>query len=354
MIYVANKADSPRRDAEAYDLYRLGVKDVLPVSSLHGRGIGELETAIVAKLPKVVPDEADDPRALRVAIVGRPNAGKSSLVNKVLGESRMLVDDRPGTTRDAMPSTRSSSGAGKRYVLVDTAGIRRKAKVQRGDDAIETLAVMSAIRSIERAAIVVVLCDASEGVSEQDAKVLGLAHERNRAMIVALNKTDLLDKKGVAKAIERAKDKLTFAPYVPIVTMSVKAGRGVGELFETIDRVNAGYVQRVSTGELNRFFAQVLDTRPPPTMGRFSPRLYFITQVSVAPPTFVAMTNAPDAIHFSYQRYVQNQLRKRFGFEGSPIIVHYRQKRGRAAKPGGTTKEKGTGRSRAHREREED
>ncbi len=329
VLYVANKADSPRRDAEAFELYRLGVGDVLPVSSLHGRGIGELEAAIVERLPaqEEHPQEEGEP-LLRVAIVGRPHAGKSSLLNRVLGETRMLVDDRPGTTRDAIDALVTRDD--KKYVFIDTAGIRRKAKVAKGEDhAVESLGVLSAIRSIERAHVVVLMCDASEGVSEQDAKILGLALDRQRAVIISLNKTDLIDKKGVAKAEERAREKLSFAPFAPVVTMSVKAGRGVNELFRTIDEVRAAYFFRASTGELNRFFEQVLDTRPPPTMGGKSPRLYFIPQTSVAPPTFVAMSNAPDSIHFSYQRYVQNQLRKRFGFAGAPIRVYYRQKRRR-------------------------
>jgi len=333
VLYVANKADSPRRDADAFDMYRLGIEEVMPVSSLHGRGVGELESEIVKRLPprEEAPEKDGEP-LLRVAIVGRPNAGKSSLLNKVLGESRMLVDDRPGTTRDAIDAMVERDG--KKYVFIDTAGIRRKAKVAKGaESAVETLGVLSAIRSIERAHVVVMMADASEGVSEQDAKILGLAVERSRAIIVALNKTDLLDKKGVAKAEERAREKLSFAPFAPIVPMSVKAGRGIGELFRTIDEVRAGFFFRATTGELNRFFEQVLDTRPPPTMGGKAPRLYFITQTSVAPPTFVAMSNAPDSIHFSYQRYVQNQLRKRFGFAGSPIRVYYRQKRRRQDDP---------------------
>jgi GTP-binding protein len=328
VVYVANKADSPRRDAEAFDLYRLGVSDVLPVSALHGRGVGELEAAVVERLPPSEPAPAESGAPLlRVAVVGRPNAGKSSLLNRVLGQSRMLVDDRPGTTRDAIDALVTRDG--KKYVFIDTAGIRRKSKVAKAEDTVEALGVLSAIRSIERAHVVVMMCDANEGVSEQDAKILGLAHDRARAMIIVLNKMDLMDKKSMAKAEERAKEKLAFAPYVPIVTMSVKTGRGVAELFRVIDEVRAGYFFRASTGELNRFFEQVLDTRPPPTMGGRAPRLYFITQTSVAPPTFVAMSNAPDSIHFSYQRYVQNQLRKRFGFVGSPIRVLYRQKRRR-------------------------
>ena len=327
-LYVANKADSPRRDAEAFELYRLGVGEVMPVSALHGRGIGELEAALVERLPPAeeIPKEDGEP-LLRVAIVGRPNAGKSSLLNRLLGETRMLVDDRPGTTRDAIDALVTRDG--KKYVFIDTAGIRRKSKVNKAEDTVEALGVLSAIRSIERAHVVVLMCDANEGVSEQDAKILGLANDRSRAMIVVLNKMDLMDKKSMDKAEERAKEKLAFVSYAPFVPMSVKTGRGVAELFRTIDEVRAGYFHRATTGELNRFFEQVLDTRPPPTMGGRSPRLYFITQTSVAPPTFVAMSNAPDSIHFSYQRYVQNQLRKRFGFVGSPIRVFYRQKRRR-------------------------
>ncbi|HSQ67109.1 MAG TPA: ribosome biogenesis GTPase Der [Polyangiaceae bacterium] len=351
-IFVANKADSPRRDADAFDLYRLGVKEVLPVSALHGRGIGELESAIVEKLPEREPAETTAESGeplLRVAIVGRPNAGKSSLLNRVLGENRVMVDDRPGTTRDAIdalvvrraPAPRRGESSGttedhpgdKRYIFIDTAGIRRKAKVKKAEDDVEALGVLSAIRSIERAHVVVLMCDAKEGVSEQDAKILGLAEERWRALIIVLNKSDLLDKEELRKAEQQARDKISFAPWAPIVTMSAKTGRGVADLFETIDEVRAAYFFRASTGELNRFFEQVLDTRPPPTMGGRSPRLYFITQASVAPPTFVAMSNAPDSIHFSYQRYVQNQLRKRFGFGGAPVRVFYRQKRGVKLRP---------------------
>jgi GTP-binding protein len=346
VVFVANKADSPRRDAEAFDLYRLGVKDVLPVSALHGRGIGELESAIVERLPESEPppkDEGGEP-LLRVAIVGRPNAGKSSLLNRLLGENRVMVDDRPGTTRDAIDAlvvrraleprrgessaTDEAGQSDKRYVFIDTAGIRRKAKVKKAEDDVEALGVLSAIRSIERAHVVVLMVDAKEGVSEQDAKILGLAEERWRALVIVLNKSDLLDKEQLKKAAQLVREKLAFAPWAPIVTISAKTGRGVSELFKTIDEVRAAYFFRASTGELNRFFEQVLDTRPPPTMGNRSPRLYFITQASVAPPTFVAMSNAPDSIHFSYQRYVQNQLRKRFGFEGAPVRVFYRQKRG--------------------------
>ncbi|MGO9834239.1 MAG: ribosome biogenesis GTPase Der [Polyangiaceae bacterium] len=327
---AANKADSPRVDADAYDLYRLGVDTIFPVSALHGRGIGDLEAALVEALPDSEEELPDDENAPpRVALVGRPNAGKSSLLNRVLGEDRVLVDERPGTTRDAIDAIVERDG--QRYVFIDTAGIRRKAKVAREESAVESLSVLAAIRSIERAHIVVMVCDAKEGVAEQDAKILGLAEERGRAIIVALNKCDLLSKTALVKAEENAREKLAFVSYVPIVRTSAKTGRGLSELFATMGRVQQAFRKRVTTGELNRFFEQVIETRPPPTMGGRAPRIYYVTQAQVAPPTFVAMTSVPDSIHFSYRRYVTNQLRERFAFEGVPIRVHYRARRRRDA-----------------------
>ncbi len=332
-FFAANKADSPKVDPEAFELYRLGVERVFPVSALHGRGIGELEAALVDALPESEPEpEPDGPNGIgtappRIALIGRPNAGKSSLLNRVLGEDRVLVDKRPGTTRDAIDALVERGD--RSYVFIDTAGIRRKAKVSKEASAVESMSVLSAIRSIERAHVVVLMCDASEGVAEQDAKILGLAEERGRAMVVALNKADLLSKADFGKAEENAREKLSFVPYVPIVRTSAKTGRGVPELFATIDRVRDAFFKRVGTGELNRFFEQVIETKPPPTMGGRSPRLYYVTQAEVAPPTFVAMTNAPEAIHFSYRRFVVNQLRKTFGFEGCPVRVHYKARRRR-------------------------
>jgi GTP-binding protein len=328
VFYAANKADSPGVDADAFELYRLGVEKVYPVSALHGRGMGELEAALVEALPEGDAEPEDDENAPpRIALIGRPNAGKSSLLNRVLGEDRVLVDARPGTTRDAIDAVVERDG--KSYVFIDTAGIRRKAKVAKEASAVESMSVLSSIRSIERAHVVVMMCDAEEGVAEQDAKIMGLAEERGRAMVVALNKSDLLDKAAFGKAEEMAREKLSFVPYVPIVRTSAKTGRGVPELFATIDRVREGFYKRVGTGELNRFFEGVLDVRPPPTMGGRAPRLYYVTQAQVAPPTFVVMANAPDSVHFSYRRFVMNQLRKHFGFEGSPIRVHYKARRRR-------------------------
>jgi GTPase len=333
VFYTANKADSPRADPEAFELYRLGVDKVYPVSALHGRGLGDLEAALVEALPAEEPPVPEDETAPpRIALIGRPNAGKSSLLNRILGEDRVLVDSRPGTTRDAIDALVERDG--HRYVFIDTAGIRKKSKVTKEGSEVESMSVLSSIRGIERAHVVVMLCDAEEGVAEQDAKILGLAEERGRAMVVALNKSDLLDKAEFAKAEENAREKLSFAPYVPVVRISAKTGRGVGELFATIDKVRDAYYRRIGTGELNRFFETVLDTKPPPTMGGRAPRLYYVTQAEVAPPTFIAMTNAPDSIHFSYRRFVLNQLRKHFGFDGVPVRVHYKARRRRGEAKG--------------------
>jgi GTPase len=326
VFYAANKADSPKQDAQSFDLYRFGVGKLYAISALHGRGIGELEADIVKSFPKPSEEEHDyDEKIPRIVIIGRPNAGKSSLTNRIIGTDRMLVDDKPGTTRDSIRMLIERND--KRYLLSDTAGMRRKGKVLQSVDAVEGLGVVSAIRAIERAHVVILLADASAGVAEQDAKILGLAEERGRALIIALNKADLLDKDALDKVEERAREKLTFAPYAPIIRVSAKTGRGVNTLFSTIDEVYATYTKRVGTGALNRFFEKVLDTHPPPTQGGKAPRLYYMTQAETAPPTFVAISNAPDSIHFSYRRFVANQLRQHLEFENVPIRVHYKAKR---------------------------
>jgi len=335
VIYAANKADSQRVEDEATDLYRLGIPEVLPISAAHGRGIAELEAAIVAALPP----EAEEPEPpgieeasppVRIAIIGRPNAGKSSLLNRVAGEERVLVDDRPGTTRDAIDVEVVRDG--RRMIWVDTAGIRRKGKVGKTASALEAASVFQALRAMERCDVAVIVCDGEAGVAEQDAKIAGLAVDRRRALIVAVNKIDVLDAARRKSLEDDAREKLSFVPFAPVVGISAKTGRGTGTLLETIDQVWTAFRKRVGTGELNRFFQDVLTTHPPPTMSGRAPRLFFITQAESAPPLFVVMTNEPEHIHFSYERYLVNQLRKAFGFEGVPLRVSYRKRKRRASK----------------------
>jgi GTP-binding protein len=338
VVYAANKADTRSGETEALDLYRLGIPKVFPVSALHGRGIGDLEAAIVVALPPAAAEEPEpvDERSVdteaparppRIALIGRPNAGKSSLLNRIAGKERVLVDERPGTTRDPIDITVTKDG--RSMILVDTAGIRRKGKVTKEADVLEGASVFHAIRAMERCDIAVLLCDGAAGIAEQDAKILGLAVDRGRAVVIAVNKTDLLEAPARKKLEELARDKLSFVPWAPVVPISAKTGRGVGPLLTTIQDVFAAYRSRVSTGQLNRFFEKVLFTHPPPTMGNRAPRLFFVTQAETAPPHFVVMTNEPEHIHFSYQRYLTNQLRKQFGFAGVPLRITYKKRRRR-------------------------
>jgi GTPase len=323
VLYVASKIDNPERALVAKSLYELGIDQLFEVSALHGHGIGELEEALVAVLPESAEESEPEPGMLpRVAIVGRPNAGKSSLVNRLLGEQRQIVDDRPGTTIDSVDTLLDAGKEGvDPLVLIDTAGIRRKRAVEAG---LEGLAVMQAIRAIERSGTVLLVVDATEGVSEQDARIAGMAIERGRAVCVALNKVDLLDGEAREKVHKRAKEVLSFMTWAPIKRISARSGHGVAAMMKSVREVTAAHRKRVSTGEVNRFFDEVLQRHPPPTSGGRAVRLYYVTQARTAPPTFVVSTNHPDRVHFSYQRYVANQLRERFELQGTPIRVHYR------------------------------
>jgi GTP-binding protein len=327
VVWAANKADDKKRAMESLEHYELGMNELVPISALHGRGLPELEDAIAAVLPKAAEGGAAyDESVPRVAIVGRPNAGKSSLTNKLLGEERQLVDSRPGTTVDPI-DTLLERADGRRYVLIDTAGIRRKRGIE---EAVESIAVMKAIRSIERADVVVLLVDAAEGIAEQDARLAGLISERGRALVVGLNKSDLLDEKKRKEAMQFAKETLAFAPWARIVLLSAKTGRSVNVLLDEIDAARKEHGKRVTTAEMNRFFEEVLSHHPPPTAKGRPVRLYYVTQAETHPPRFVVVTNEPDYVHFSYQRYVVNAIRERFGFDGTPIRVSYKAKQRRS------------------------
>jgi len=324
-LYVANKIDTREHALGIGPLYELGLPEIVPVSALHGRGTAELVQALLPLLP-VDADELSDEHEgePRIALIGRPNAGKSSLFNRLVGEERSLVDARPGTTRD--PVDQRIEFEGKSYLIVDTAGIRRKSQVERG---IELVSVLRAIRSLERAQVSILVCDATEGVSHQDTRLVGLAVERRRAVILALNKMDLLDKKARNDAIQTATEALNFARWVKIVPISAKTGNNVSELMRTAERAGNEMNRRVPTAELNRFFEEVLAKRPPPTDGGRAPRIYYVTQAETSPPVFVAMSSHPENIKESYQRFVTNQIRESFGFDSVPLTVQYRMKRRR-------------------------
>jgi GTPase len=327
-VMAVNKVDGPKQEAEAADSFALGLDPMVMVSALHGRGISDLEYAVYERLPEGEPeDEAEEDGAIRVAIVGRPNAGKSSLVNRFLGEDRLLTDAAPGTTRDPVDSLLERDGA--RYVLVDTAGIRRKRSVPEGGA--EKMAVTAAVRAMERCHVAVLLLDAEAGIAEQDARVLGLAVDRGRAVVLAFNKWDLVqhDQPAAAKLREQRKELLAFAPWAKVVQVSALTGTGLPGLLTRIREAYAEFDKRVPTGALNRLFAEITENHPPPLRKGKPVKLMYATQASVRPPTFVVNATYPEALHFSYRRYVSNRIREVFGFEGTPIRLFFNKRRRR-------------------------
>jgi GTP-binding protein len=319
VVYVANKVDTAARMSETADLYRLGIPELVPVSALHGRGTAELGEAVAKLLPPVEHSEVGNDDAPRIALIGKPNAGKSSLFNRLAGEERSLVDARPGTTRDPV-DTRIVVG-GRSFVLVDTAGIRRRARVERG---LELVSVLRAIRALERADVAVLLYDATEGLSEQDARLVGLVTDRRRGLVIGMNKMDAVPKDARRAVAEQARDSLTFARWAPILPLSAKTGSGVSELMQRVSKATTELKRRVSTAELNRFFKKVLERQPPPTHGGRAPRIYYLTQAQASPPLFIAWASFPESIKPAYQRFVENQIRQEFGFDSVPVTVTYR------------------------------
>ena len=319
VLYAANKIDRTDQEIDS-DLHRLGLDRLIPLSALHGRATADLEAALVEALPPVASDDegaADE--TPRVALIGKPNAGKSSLVNQLAGAEVSLVDGAPGTTRDPI-DTRVRAG-GRELVVVDTAGIRRRTKVT---DDVESASVLRAIRSLGRAQVAVLLCDATLAVSDQDQRLAGLCIDRRRAVVLALNKWDLVERGARKDAIEAARDQLHFARWVPVVPLSAKTGRGVDDLVRAVVKAADEFDRRIPTSELNRFFEEVVERQPPPTSRGRAPRLYYLTQARTSPPLFVAMSNAPANIKASYRRFLVNQIRKRFGFESVPVVIQFR------------------------------
>lgn len=331
IVLCVNKCDRiGEMPPEFYEFYNLGLGDPVGVSSIHGTGTGDLLDAVFEHLPpEETEEEADD--AVKVAVIGKPNAGKSSLVNAVAGEERSIVSDIAGTTRDAI-DTEVSNRHG-RFIFIDTAGLRRRSRV---DDAIEKYSILRAQMAVERADVCVILIDGVEGFTEQDSKVAGLALEAGKACVVAVNKWDAVEKddKTMDRMRKSLREDLSFMSYAPIVFLSAKTGQRLDRLFEVIRYVNEQNSMRVSTGMLNDVLADATARVQPPTDKGRRLKIYYMTQPSTRPPTFVCFVNRADLFHYSYQRYLENQLRQTFGLEGTPVrfIVRERGDKGGAPK----------------------
>lgn len=323
VVLAVNKCDSTGRiDPNIYEFYSLGCGDPIPVSAVHGHGTGDLLDACLSYFPEDDGYEEDDD-SIKVAVIGKPNAGKSSLVNWVLGEKRVIVSNVAGTTRDAIDS-KFENEYGK-YTFIDTAGIRRKSKV---DDRIEKFSVLRAKMAIERADVCLLMIDATEGVTDQDTKIAGLAHEAGKATIVVVNKWDLVEKdsktmENMRKDVQRD---LSFMSYAPIVFISALTGQRANRLFELINYVKDQSCMRITTGMLNTVLGDAQARVQPPTDKGKRLKIYYMTQTGIQPPTFVVFCNSRELFHFSYQRYLENQLRSVFGLEGTPIRMIIRQK----------------------------
>ena len=344
VIGVVNKLDVPAHDMSLNEFYELGIDSLFGVSAEHGRGFGELLECIADRVEAPTDEEyegnfspiavSDEPvpegskvkiewkgEPIRVAVIGRPNAGKSSLINRLLGEERLLATPVAGTTRDPVDTELTHDE--QDYVFVDTAGMRRKRSI---GDKLEHFSVVAAVRSLETADVALMVLDAGEVPAEQDAKIAALAHERGKGIVLVANKWDLVeDQDAGSRYMERLERKLSFLDYAPMVRISAKTGRSVHKLFRQIVQVQVERHKRVGTSELNRYFRDVVDSLQPPAKGNARPRLYYVSQPMVRPPTFVFMAKRPDLIRDSYKRYLLNALRDRYGFHGTPLWLKFRE-----------------------------
>ena len=323
IVLCVNKCDRLGDDPpEIYEFYNLGLGDPIAVSSVHGHGTGDLLDAVFEKMPDEKAEESDSD-LLKVAIIGKPNSGKSSLINKILGEKRMIVSDIAGTTRDAVDSMVARGE--KQYLFIDTAGIRRKSKV---NDNLERYSVLRAYMAVDRADVCVIMIDAEEGYTEQDSKIAGYAHEQGKACVIAVNKWDLIDKDG--KTMQEFTKKLevdfSFMSYAPFVFISAKTGQRIDKLFQLIDYTSEQNARRISTGKLNELLSYATARVQPPSDKGKRLKIYYLTQPSVKPPTFVCFCNNKELFHFSYQRYIENQIRDAFGLDGTPIRFLIRER----------------------------
>jgi len=320
VFYVVNKVEGERQELETGEFYALGVDNLFTISAEHNRGVGDLMDAVIAAFPHGT-DRRDDDDVTRIAVVGRPNVGKSSLVNRLLGYERVVANPLPGTTRDAIDTYFTCSG--KRYLLIDTAGIRRKGKVSLK---IEKYSVVDALRSIDRADVALIVLNAEEGVTEQDARIAGYAYEAGRGCIFVVNKWDAVakDTSTIGRYVETIRTEFKYLPFAPILFVSAKSGQRIGKVMAEVETVMSQYAKRVTTAELNRVLTEAVEFHHPPLSQGRRVKFYYATQVGTKPPTFVFFTNRPEGIHFSYERYLANKLREAFDFSGTPIRLMFR------------------------------
>lgn len=324
IVLVVNKVDSyEKMMLDVYEFYNLGIGEPMAISAANRQGIGEVLDEVVSHFADDTAEDVEDERP-RIAIVGKPNVGKSSLINKLLGENRLIVSDIAGTTRDAVDAEVTYNG--KEYIFIDTAGLRRKNKIK---EELEQYMIVRTVSAVERADIVILLIDALEGVTEQDAKIAGIAHERGKGIIIAVNKWDALEKddKTIYRFTEKVRQILSFMPYAEITFISAKTGQRIGKLYELIDMVEQNQSMRVATGVLNEIMAEAVALQQPPSDKGKRLRLYYITQVAVKPPTFVIFVNDKQLMHFSYTRYIENKIRDTFGFKGTPLHFIIRERK---------------------------
>ncbi len=324
VIVVANKADGPRWDDEALEFHAAGFETVLPVSAEHRRNTADLAVLIEERLPRAGDAEPENPDRVRVAVLGRPNVGKSSLVNRILGRDRLVVSEIAGTTRDAIDTPVAVGD--REYLLIDTAGIRRKARVERG---VEQWSVFKAMRAIHRAHVCLVLLDAVEGYTDQDARILNLVLKGGRAAVLCLNKWDAVAKDGKTfdRTVVDLREKLGPQRHVPILSISALTGQRLPRVFDAVDRVFAEWTKRVPTSAVNAFLEETLRELPPPVVGGKRTRIYYMSQVATAPPVFAAFASYPRGIPTAYQRFLMNRLRAAFGFDGAPVHLQFRRRR---------------------------
>lgn len=324
VLLIVNKVDSFEKFmTDTYEFYNLGIGDPIPISSANRLGIGDMLEKVVELFPDDNSLEAEDDRP-RVAIIGKPNVGKSSLINKLIGENRLIVSDIAGTTRDAVDTPVKYNG--QEYIFIDTAGLRRKNKIK---EELEKYMIVRTVSAVEKADVVVLLIDATEGVTEQDAKIAGIAHERGKGFIIAVNKWDLVEKndKTMNEFTKKVRQMLSFMTYAEIIFISAQTGQRTGKLFEMIDAVRDSATLRVQTGVLNEIMAEATAMQQPPSDKGKRLKLYYITQVAVKPPTFVIFVNDKELMHFSYTRYIENQIRDTFGFRGTPLKFIIRERK---------------------------